>query len=74
MNNILTDYQKLGQIRIYMNHSLKIWYIKCRRNEKKKKKKKKKKNNKKQKNKTKNNENKLRGKENKSGEQAYWMI
>ena len=61
MNNILTDYQKLGQIRIYMNHSLKIWYIKCRRNEKKNKKKK-------------NNENKLRGKENKSGEQAYWMI
>ena len=59
MNNILTDYQKLGQIRIYMNHSLKIWYIKCRRNEKKKKKK---------------TENKLRGKENKSGEQAYWMI
>ena len=32
MNNILTDYQKLGQIRIYMDHSLKIWYIKCRRN------------------------------------------
>ena len=57
MNNILTDYLKSWTDKnIYINHKLKIWYIKCRRRKethkggktlKNKKKKKKKKNKKK---------------------------